>query len=323
MSVSLSIVIVNYQTPRLTVECLASLKEELGKPVLFTVTVVDNNSGDGSVEYLIEAVKENGWQAWVNILPLPENGGFAYGNNRAIQKIIETRGLTDYIWLLNPDTVVLAGSCGALVRFLDEHPEVGIVGSRLEDPDGTPQVSAFRDHSVVSEFLSAFRLGLASTLLHKWVVAQAPQSVYPVKTDWVSGASMMIRGAVFDDVGLLDEKYFMYFEEVDFCLKARKEGWPCWYVPASRVVHLVGAASGISDNRRKARRRPAYWFESRRRFFLNHHGKRALFWADTLWILGYGLWRIRRRLQRKPDLDPPYFLKDFFFQSVFCKGFGK
>jgi GT2 family glycosyltransferase len=302
------------------VDCLSSLREEYGQPFTFHVIVVDNKSDDNSVEVLASAIKKNDWENWVTLLPLPKNGGFSYGNNRAFE-VIAGKTIPDYILLLNPDTVVRRGACGALVRFLENNPKTGITGSRLEDPDGTPQVSAFRDHSIISEFLSGLRLGVVSKILQRWLVAQTPVPEIPMQTDWISGASMMIRKEVFEDVGLLDEKFFMYFEEVDFCIRAREKGWECWHVPESRVIHLVGAASGISDNRKKASRRPAYWFESRRRFFLKHYGKLTLCGADTFWILGYFIWRIRRLLQRKPDLDPPYFLRDFYDHSVFCKGF--
>jgi GT2 family glycosyltransferase len=165
------------------------------------------------------------------------------------------------------------------------------------------------------------RLGFLDLLLSKWLVAIMPIANIPHLTDWVSGASMMIRQDVFKQVGLLDEHYFMYFEEVDFCIRARRAGWTCWYVPQSRVIHLEGAASGISDPRKKApRRRPAYWFESRHRFFLKNYGSLALMLADILWMAGFSLWRVRRILQRKPDSDPPHFLKDFFTHSFFCKG---
>ena len=201
------------------------------------------------------------------------------------------------------------------------HPQVGIVGSRLEDPDGTPQVSAFRHHTVASGFLSAMRLGPLDKLFAAWLVSPSSIPAVPQGTEWVAGASMMVRREVFESIGFFDEQYFLYFEEEDFCKRANNAGWQCWYVPESRVVHLVGAASGFSDTRKKAPRRPSYWFESRRRFFLRNYGAVTLFLADVAWMVGFSIWRIRRMLQGKPDNDPPYFLKDFFSHSIFCKGF--
>ena len=125
---------------------------------------------------------------------------------------------------------------------------------------------------------------------------------------------------MFEKVGLLDERYFMYYEEVDFCLRARRAGFTCWYVPASRVVHFVGAASQISDARKHRRRRPAYWFESRRRYFTQNHGRPYALLADAAYATAFALWRIRRAIQRKPDPDPPQFLTDFLRHSTVGRG---
>lgn len=315
-----SIVIVNYRTPQLTVNCLESISEDFSEDLLISVIVADNDSGDGSALYIANEIKKRGWNSWASVMPLEKNGGFAYGNNRVIEKILNSPQPPDYIWLLNPDTLVYKGACGKLVEFLSANPDIGIVGSRLEGPDGTSQVSAFRYHTVVSELLSGVRLGVLDTLFSKWLVAFSQISTIAHQSDWVSGASMMVRREVFEEIGLLDEKYFMYFEEVDFCIRTGDAGWKCWYVPQSRVVHIVGAASGGFDPRKKASRRPTCWFESRRKFFLKNHGWLTLLLADTAWMFGYSIWRVRLVLQGKPDLDPPHFLKDFFCQSVFCKG---
>lgn len=202
---------------------------------------------------------------------------------------------------------------------MDEHPNVGIAGSRLEDPNGAPQHSAFRFHSVLSELDYSLRVGVVSKLLSKWLVAP-PVSEQTCQTDWVAGASMIVRRKVFESVGLLDEQYFMYFEEVDFCLMANKSGWPCWYVPQSRVVHLVGQSSGVTDTKRPPRRLPAYWFNSRRRYFLKNHGWLYAAMVDAARVFGLVLWRWRRVIQRKPDIDPPKLLSDFLLNSVFLKG---
>jgi len=316
----LVIIIINFRTPDLVQDCLKSLRADV-QASLGRVIVVDNDSGDGSVERLTATIEEQGWQEWVSVLPQKRNIGFAAGNNAALQCIFSNNYPNEFVWLLNPDTLVRKNACKYLTDFLDRHSKVGIVGSRLEDIDGTTQVSAFRHHSIVSEFLAGIRLGYLDKLFAKYVVAQKPISDTPQQTDWVAGASMMIRSEVFIQVGLLDEQYFLYFEEEDFCKKAVAAGWQCWYVPESQVVHLVGAASGFSDTRKKSPRRPSYWFESRRRYFLKNYGKLTTSVADFAWMAGYSIWRVRRFLQGKLDLDPPFFLKDFFSHSVFCKGF--
>src|SRR5262249_45349062 len=153
-------------------------------------------------------------------------------------------------------------------------------------------------------------LGFVSKWLQSRLVAP-PVRDDAHRIDWMAGASMLIRRAVFDAIGLMDERYFMYFEEVDFCLRARRSGWPGWYVPASHVGHLVGQSSGVTDTKRPAKRMPQYWFASRRRYFQKNHGLLYALLADCVFAAGFGLWRLRRRVQRKPDHDPPGFLGDF------------
>jgi GT2 family glycosyltransferase len=307
---TLKIVIVNYRTAGLVVDCLRSLAAELAARPKWRVVVVDNASGDGSAERIAAVIASEGWGRWAELLPLDHNPGFAGGNNAALRPNLGGPTPPDYVLLLNPDTVVRPGSVRELVRFMNARPNVGISGSRLEDPDGTPQRCAFRFPSAAAEFEAGLRVGLVSRLLCSKVVAP-PVRNEPHRTDWVAGASMIVRREVFDEIGLMDEGYFLYFEEVDFCRRARRLGWECWYVPASRVVHLVGQASGVTDVKRPPKRRPRYWFESRSRYFRRHHGRAYKFVADLAWIFGFSLWRLRRRIQRRPDPDPPGLLADF------------
>jgi GT2 family glycosyltransferase len=315
----LLVIILNYQTPRLTIDCLRSLESEVRSLSKTYVVVTDNASRDGSVKQIQAAIETEGWSDWVSLMPLERNGGFAYGNNAAIAPALQSNNPPSYFLLLNPDTVVRPGALSTLVDFMNKYPEVGIAGSRLEEPDSTPQRSAFRFPTLFSEFDLALCLGVVSKLLSKWVIAP-PVPKETCQTDWVAGASMIIRREVFNSVGLLDEKYFMYFEEVDFCLKAKKSGWSCWYVPQSRVVHFVGQSSGVTDTKRPPKRLPQYWFDSRRRYFLKNHGWLYTMVTDAAWIIGFVLSNLRHVLQRKLRKNPPKLLSDFVFNSVFFKG---
>lgn len=307
---TLSIVIVNYRTAGLVVDCLHSLSEELAGRPDWRVVVVDNASGDGSADKLAAAIASEGWSNWAELLPLAHNPGFAGGNNAAIGPILDGPTPPDYVLLLNPDTVVRPGGVRELVVFMETHPSVGIAGSRLEEPDGTPQRCAFRFPSATAEFEEGVRVGAVSRLLQPWVVAPAVRNESH-ETDWVAGASMIVRRDVFRDIGMMDDRYFLYFEEVDFCLRARRAGWACWYVPASRVVHLVGQSSGVTDVKKPQKPRPRYWFESRSRYFRQNHGRAYKMLADLSWVFGFSLWRLRRKIQGKPDPDPPGLLGDF------------
>ena len=312
---SLLVVIVNFRTAQLTIDCLNSLVAEVKALSRTQVVVVDNNSGDRSIEEIESAIQTKGWNDWASVLPSEHNKGFAFGNNLIIRSALKSRCPPDYVLLLNPDTIVREQSLQVLIDFMEEHSQVGITGSRLEDPDGTPQCSAFRFHTLLSELDSSLRLGIVSKLLTKWIVAPPVASI-PHPTDWVAGASMMIRREVFETTGLMDEEYFLYYEEVDFCLQARKLGWSCWYVPQSRVVHLVGQSSGVTNTKTDSKRLPEYWFNSRRRYFLKNHGWFYAASTDLVWLLSFTLSRCRRFIQRKPDDEPPHLLKDFFSNSA-------
>ncbi len=316
---NLLIVIVNYRTADLTVDCLRSLADEVKRLGGARVVVTDNQSGDGSPEKIQHAIDENHWNGWASLVPLKRNGGFAYGNNEAIRPELASDNPPGFVLLLNPDTVVRPDAVSKLLEFLQNNPGAGIAGSRLEDPDGTPQRSAFRFHSIRSELDAGLRLGFVSKLLRNRCVAPPVRDdTHP--TDWVAGASMIVRREVFDAVGLMDEGYFMYYEEVDFCLRAHRSGWDCWYVPASRVVHLVGRASGVTVQNTRPKRRPGYWFDSRRRYFLKNHGRFYATLADAAWAMGFATFRVRQLVQRKPDTDPPKLLYDFLRHSTVLKG---
>ena len=319
----LHIVVLNYRTPELTIDCLKSLVSEVGALPGTHVTVVDNASRDGSVEKITTAIAAHDWGSWVTFMPLAENGGYAAGNNAAIRPTLaaDSPAWPPYTLLLNPDTIVRPGAIKSLVDFMETHPEAGIAGSRLEDLDGTPQQSAFRFPSVFSELDGGLRLGFISKLLAKWAVAP-PVSEVDCQTEWVAGASMIVRREVFEAIGLMDEDYFLYFEELDFCLASHRAGWQCWYVPESHVVHFVGQSSGVTDTKRQPKRRPAYWFDSRRRYFVKNYGWGYAVLTEAAWAFGFALWRLRRLVQRKPDTDPPNLLGDFLLNSVLLKGVG-
>ncbi len=318
---SLVIVSVNYKTPELAIASIESVLQDEAQLPPFLMHVVDNASGDGSAEKIQSYIDEHDLGDRVQLSAIGKNGGYAFGNNVALKPAYEQASRPTYFWLLNPDTRVYPGAGKALVDFLQDHERVGMVVSRLEDEDGSAQVSAFRFPSAMSEFLGSVRLGVLDRLFAKSLIPM-PVADEPHQADWLAGASMMMKSDVLMDIGFMDEKYFLYFEELDFCLQANRAGWECWSVPDSRVFHVVGAATGISDLRKQAPRRPQYWFDSRRRFFLKNFSKPYAALADFSGVVGFSIWRLRQKIERKPDLDPPHFLGDLSRNSVFVRGFN-
>jgi len=317
-SPSVLIVIVNYRTPHLVIDCLRSLAGEVAaNPSLqIRVVVADGCSQDDSVPLIEAAIAAQSWDHWASLVALEVNGGFSYGNNAVIRPALQSSNPPDYIWLLNPDTVVLPGALAPLVAFLETHPQAGFVGSRLENEQGVVEGSAFRYPSVLGELESGARLGLLSRLLKRWIVSPpAPSSLS--QCDWVSGASLMVRRQVFEQIGLLDESFFLYFEEVDLCRRGRQAGWLTFYVPQSRVLHYAGKSTGVTGS--NERRRPPYWLQARRHYFMKHLGRWGTLTADLAWALGFLSYRIRERLQGKRPRAPSHSLRDFIRYNF---GFG-
>lgn len=313
---SVQVVIVHYRTAHLLIECLRSLAEQVpGYPGRASVVVVDNQSQDGSVQRIAQAIASEGWSDWATLVESPVNGGFAYGNNHAIRPALAGSNPPDLFWLLNPDTKAYPGAMAALARFLAEHPKAGLAGGSLEERPGELWPYAFRFPTLLSELDGGLALGVASRLLSRWSILR-PMGDQPASVDWVSGASLMVKREVFEAIGLMDDNYFLYYEETDFCLQAQRAGWECWYVPESRVFHVAGASTGLVDRPPEPRRLPRYWFESRRRFFVKNRSRAYAMATDAVWIAAYLLRRARYVLQGKRDAyQPPQLLGDFVRNS--------
>ena len=309
--VSVLVVIVNYRTPLLALNAAGALEAEIRARGDAHVVIVDNGSGDDSDKLIEKGIEERGYRDWCTLLAETRNGGFAAGNNIGIAWYAHATGeLPEFAWLLNPDTIAEPGAMTALVDFLREHPDVGIAGSRCLEPDGTVWPSAFRFQSPRTEFNAAVNFGPVTRLLGNPVIAP-PQPETPQRTDWVSGTSMMVRREVLDEIGTMDEGYFLYFEETDYCAHAAEGGYQSWTVPASRVTHIGGQSTGVTGEKRAQRRRPRYWFASRARFFLYQHGLVRTHLANLLWLVGYPVGRLIAALRGKKNDDPPLFWWDF------------
>ena len=315
--VKLLVVIVNYRVAHLAIDCLHSVADEIGRVPGTHVAVCENGTGDDSAERIQHAIDQNGWAPWCTLTTLDVNLGFTGGNNAIIRPALESPDPPQYVLLLNADTIIRPNAFKALVDFMDQNPNVGIAGSRLEDPDGTPQRSAFRFQSPLDALEGTLKIALLSRLLSRWSVAP-PVVDKTIETDWVAGASMIVRREVFNAIGLLDEGYYTYYDDIDFCFNAKKHGWPTWYVPASRVVHLVGQTTGINQT---PKRLPPYLLEARRRYFLKNHGPLYAATVDAVTIMGLSFWRLRVLLTGKEDVIPPHQLGDSIRHSVFLKGF--
>jgi N-acetylglucosaminyl-diphospho-decaprenol L-rhamnosyltransferase len=306
---------VTYQSAELAIQCLVSVhaERESQQNLNIVVVLVDNASGD--LPEIGQAVERNGWSSWVTLVLAPKNGGFAYGNNLGIRTVYE-RGRPNYVYLLNPDTKVRPGAIAALVEFLEHHPQVGIAGGSFETEDGKEWPFAFRFPTLLTEIEHGVQLGFVTRCLPRWTVARSMNSVAQ-PTDWISGASMMIRPAVLSAVGGLDENFFLYFEETEFCHRARRAGFSTWYVPESRVMHVIGKSTNVDEKTRFSRRLPGYWFDSRRRYFAITHDVGFAALIDIVAIASCLIGLSKRTLLRRPST--PHYIRDLLAHSVLLR----
>jgi len=261
----LSILIVSWNTRELLAQCLRSVYGSAGELTL-EIVVVDNGSEDGSVEMVRRDFPQ------VRLVANDENKGFVRANNQALAMC---RGR--YVLLLNSDTKVLPGSLEKPVQFLDEHPNAGIVGVRLLNPDGSFQASYTPFPTLRQEFLILSGLG-------RWLIrpafpshgTQADRGAQRIE-GYIEGAYMMARSDAVDQIGAMDEHIFMYAEDVDWCYRFHRAGWEVWYLSAAPIVHYGGQSSKQRQGRMEAE-----LYRSRVYFFRKHYGRAAVFWLKSM-----------------------------------------
>ncbi|MBN1246318.1 MAG: glycosyltransferase family 2 protein [Anaerolineae bacterium] len=276
MPPALSVIIVSWNTRDLLCQALDSVcATGDDDDDALEIIVVDNASSDGTPTLLQERYPH------VKLIDLKENLGFAGGNNRGLAA---AQGET--ILLLNSDTKVLPGALSALRQYLEDHPKVGLVGPKLLNGDGTTQSSRRRFPTLPLLFLeSTWLQPLAPRRsLERFYMEDVPEATaHPV--DWVTGAAMMVRTEVVRQVGGLDEDYFMYSEELDWCRRIREAGWEIAYTPAAEIIHYGGRSS---DQVVPARH--IYFQTSKVRYARKFHG-RAVAELLRVWLLGQYLWQ--------------------------------
>ncbi|MFC1625716.1 glycosyltransferase family 2 protein [Patescibacteria group bacterium] len=265
---TLSIIIVSFNTKELTVGCIESIykqKPEFG----FDIMVVDNNSNDGSVEELKKlALKHKSLKVICN----KDNSGYAKANNQGIKV---SRG--KYTLLLNSDTIVKKNALTSLVEFAEKTSDVGVVGSRLFNIDGSMQMSCYR-FPTITNAIREYWLG-EKGLFEKF----APKGNKPTEIDAVVGASFLITPEARKKVGILDERYWAYFEDIDYCRQAWKAGLKVYYLPASEVIHHHGASfkkAGPDESKRWRRLIPSSKIYHG---IFKHYLINAIIWLGQKW----------------------------------------
>lgn len=259
--IELSIVIANYNTLDLLRRCLDNIFG-LELDLRFEIIIVDNASRDGSQDWL-KGMKDQR----VTSVFSTENRGFAGGCNSGIR---QSNG--EHILLLNTDAFPQPGAIEALVDYLDAHAQVGIVGPQLLYPNGQWQRSSGRIPSPRTAILGTLGIVSVEHIFRSILWRVAERWCRPRPVEYVDGACMLIRRKVFDEVGLLNEDFFFFVEDAEFCLRARKKGWSIFQIPNSRVVHLRGGGmSSLEDMSRRAGLKR----QSLQRFITEHYGEKG------------------------------------------------
>jgi N-acetylglucosaminyl-diphospho-decaprenol L-rhamnosyltransferase len=272
-----AIILVNWNTCQLTVACIESLPAALGS-YQAEIWVVDNASQDTSVEHIRQ------YYPHVHLIENNENRGFAAANNQAIQAS-ESR----YVLLLNTDTLAKPGSIAALIQFAEQHERAGMVGPMLLNPDGSYQGSFAPQPTIQTELLSAAGIGVR--LFGRWYPNASPaQATVAQQAGYIQGACMLVRRSVIDQVGLMDEHYFMYSEEPDWCLRMMSSGWQIWYTPMAQIIHYGGQST-----RQRRREMLIALYRSKVRFFSKHYGQQV---ARVFCVLLLAILRVKHYAQR-------------------------
>lgn len=295
----LCVVIVNYKTPDLTMNCIESLRCQLDASKDHIV-VVDNNSGGPDVARMDSYIEANGLSNLVTLAQSHENNGFSAGNNIGI-KAIEAK----YYLLANSDTIFRNKAILELLKAKETYPHAGVISPRLEWKDGEPQISCFKFHTPIYEFIKSAGTNL---LTHIFTQFNVPLRVVDkvTKPDWTSFACVLIKQDVVKTIGYLDDSFFMFFEDVDYCRRAKRAGFEIVNWPWAHVVHLRGQSSVVKKNERQRKRLPQYFYNSRARYYTKYYGRLGFLCSNLCWLSGRSISLLKEIAFHKNRTLPAY-----------------
>ncbi|WP_298845051.1 glycosyltransferase family 2 protein [uncultured Roseobacter sp.] len=283
----IAVSIINYRTAALTLQCVRSVLDVAGGLDVHVV-VVDNCSGDGSAEEIAAWIDARPGQTPVELVRSDSNTGFSGGHNQGIAACE-----ADWYLVLNSDALLRPGFFTEILKVAESHPDAGLIVPRLEGEDEVIQPNCFRFPGPVSELLRSASTGFVSRLFRGAQVSLGPE---PEETaiEWASFACILLRREMIAQTGPMDEGYFLYFEDAEYCLRARRAGWPIARAPLARAVHFRGGSGPVKAMAAAKKRLPAYFYSSRSRFLYQAHGHAGLILANVMWHLGRVIAHARR-----------------------------
>jgi len=275
---TICISIINFCTPEMTLACLRSVLDDL-KDIDGHVVIVDNASGDNSLDALQNWMDAHP-EAPVSLVASATNSGFSGGHNQGM-----TACPADFYLILNSDALIRPGFFRLMLEAARKAPDAGLFAPTLIHEDDIPQISSFRFPSIASEFIRGANSGPVSRLLNRWVMSLGTD---PDETEigWASFACILLKGAMTQQIGPMDEGYFLYFEDAEYCMRARAKGWPIVRVPDAKVVHFRGGSSSVKSQQAVRKRLPAYYYRSRARFLAQAYGRFGPVLGNVAWTAG-------------------------------------
>ncbi len=288
-----SVIIVSFNTKHLLGRCIDSVQASVGGLVCETI-VVDNGSSDGSADYIRADYPS------VVLIASKHNLGFAKANNLGFE-----RASGDYIVLLNSDAFLVGDSLKVAVELMDGHPETGLAGGRLIGENGGWQPSARAFPGIINDALTIS--GLAARYPRSRIFGR-PDMTYVDQSrdlycDWVPGAFTIIRRSALENTGFFDERFFLYYEEVDLCRRMKKAGWKVAYWPAVAVIHIGGASTAMFSRKlvTKSGMQMSLWrLQSQYLYYRKHHGPVKAF-ASMVFEKAFNRLRLLRNAAGSPE----------------------
>jgi GT2 family glycosyltransferase len=249
MTPALCVIILNYRTPALTLDCLRSLaacRDEIPAGGLHAI-LIDNGSADDSPAQLSSAIEQNAWSDWITFLPLAENLGFAGGNNVALDLAKSRFPDTPYVLLLNSDTIVHPGTLRYCYDLMQRTPTIGVMSCRLEGADGAIQNTTRAFPTPLKQAICSFGLPWTWRRAFAWAdIYDVPDALLRTarNADWLCGAFLFTRAAALQKIGgHLDDSFFFYGEDIEFCHRMHRAGFTVYYDPAAAITHIGGSSS--------------------------------------------------------------------------------
>lgn len=309
---NIAVIIVNYGTVELTIEAVESLFEHTRDTHVIEIHIVDNASPGDDRARLSAVYADRRWQArGVHLWKEAENHGFGRANNLVLNSLSDRASPPEFVFFLNPDARLKNAALDILANAMEQMPKAAVVGAALEQTDGREVEAAFRFPGCASELSAgaAFKpIGRAMRRYHVALGIELGQR----QVDWVSGAAFMARLKPLQDVNFFDPGFFLYYEEVDLMAKLSDQGWQCWHVPEARVVHIAGAATGVTSENREPGTLPQYWYESWRLYFTNRRGRFGALCVALVRTTGWVIDRVVSGIQRRAPQAPHRFGRDFY-----------